>query len=91
MGTALSQVIRDMRDPLTRPVVRVELYLPSGEMLAREWTIGEKPPEVEMQSWMTNARRSWDHPQDPITDKADVPEDRTDEARDWLTGLERET
>lgn len=78
-----------MREPFTRPVVRVELTLPGGEVLAREWSINDFPPEVEIQPWMGNPRRSWDHPQDPITYKADVPSGGIAMARGWLADLKR--
>lgn len=76
-----------MLDPLTRPVVRVELSLADGSTLVREWSINDNPPEVEMQPWMVGPSRAWPHPQDPITFKAKVLSGDTETAERWLSDL----
>ena len=84
-----------MRDPLTSPVQRIELTLADGERLVREYTmatISEAPPFLRpghardgtIPEWLTNPRKHWDHPQDPVTFTADVVAGHEDEARTAL-------
>lgn len=77
-----------MDDPWTIPVVRVELTLADGTLLARDWTMVEQEDLTRLRSrmdgppeWLTDQRRVWDHPQDPVTFKARVREGHEAEAR----------
>jgi hypothetical protein len=84
-----------MRDPNTQPLIRVELKLADGSTLEREWTMRtlvgkdaslkaalEAPP-----AWLESPRRSWDHPQDPITYRGSVRSGSEDEARAFVEAL----
>jgi hypothetical protein len=72
------------------PVVRVEFELADGTLLVREWTMSEArsvPDELKSPpTWLENPRRSWDHPQDPITMKGRVRPGFEAEARALLEG-----
>ena len=74
-------------DPSTMPVVRVVFTLADGTVLQRDWTMHEPPPRVLMEGppeWLGNARRTWDHPQDPVTLTGDVDAGHEAEARELL-------
>lgn len=72
-----------MRDPKLMAVVRFEAHLANGEVLAREWTMAEAPSATlnVVPDWGQNPRKTWPHPQDPVTLKVDVIPGREDEAR----------
>jgi hypothetical protein len=41
----------------------------------------------DLADWMVNPRKSWPHPQDPITFKVEVTAGREADARAWLDEL----
>ncbi len=47
-------------------------------------------PEIQLQDWMVEPRKSFPHPTDPIIYSMRVAVGREEEARTWLRGL-RET
>lgn len=81
-----------MKDPMTLPLIRIELSCADGSVIEREWNLaGGVPPAGAMDdapSFLSNLRKVWDHPQDPITHMADVKPGHEAEARAWVEGLE---
>lgn len=66
-------------------VLRVEFTLPNGELLTHDYGWVEasakdhllkKPPD-----WLENARKSWDHPQEPVVLRGDIKPGCEEEAR----------
>lgn len=76
-------------DILDRPVIVVELTLADDDTtLRREWSMDDQIPEVVgIEPWMVYPRRSWPHPQDPITFTAMVLPDDRETAEQWLAAL----
>lgn len=80
-----------MRSWVAAPkVLRVRLTMPDGEVVEREWGMGDVetmgPPPSPL-PWMRNPARSWENPQDPMELRADVLEGFEETARSWLAGL----
>lgn len=77
-------------NPRTMPLVRVLLRVPGGGEYERVWTMDDPPPgpEVmnELVSHVTNPRKSWSHPQDPITHTGDIKPDHEDAVWELLGG-----
>lgn len=73
--------------PMERPLIRVELTLPDGEVLERDWKMTDVPkPDLDaLRPWVDNPRKAWDHPQDPITFKGDVKPEHVDDVRRFLS------
>jgi hypothetical protein len=69
-----------------RIMVQVEVTFPDGEVRSQGWNM-ELAPTIdvnELLPWVTGQRKAWDHPQDPITFKADVKPGCEEEVREWL-------
>lgn len=72
------------------PMVVVELTLANGTLLRREWGPDTQSlPDIlkaPVPAYLAKMRKTWPHPQDPITYYAAVDEGCEDEAREWLAG-----
>ena len=73
-------------------MIAVRVVFDDGSQEERTWSMadfdgGAPAPTVDLQDWMVDPRRSWEHPQDPITHSTLVAPGREDEARAWLAGL----
>ena len=82
------------RDPFDRPMVKIELALPDGTKLEKDFSYrqmenGEFPQLKVLQEegppeWWTEPSRVWDRPQDPITFRGKVAAGHEAEAREFL-------
>jgi len=68
------------------PIAVLELYLPDGSCLRREfedeglpaWLMGPRP------EWLIGATKTWEHPQEPVVFRAHVLEGFEDRAREAM-------
>jgi hypothetical protein len=68
-------------------MVVVRFTLPNGELLEQSWKMSEAHPVGfvnEVLPHVTNPRKDWPHPQDPITYSADVKPGHEAAVRAWL-------
>jgi hypothetical protein len=72
------------------PVLRLALTFPDGTLRKRDWSTrdireGSNPSILHTPPpWLLNPKRSWPHPQDPVTLSGDVPAGREKDAEALL-------
>lgn len=77
-----------MRDPMTIPVVKVSWRLADGSFVERSWSLNDGPPKpFPPPPFIRSPRRTWVHPQDPVTLLGDVEPGFEDEARAFVEAL----
>jgi hypothetical protein len=74
------------------PVIRLELKRPGGKLLlVREWAQEAAPTIEQMENFpegsLTDRRKKWDHPQDPVTHSATITEGSDEAVQEWLRGF----
>lgn len=69
------------------PAVVFEFTTVTGKKLRRTFTIKDAPDEPDVPSWLTDVRKVWNNPQDPITYVGFIQRGHEADARRWLKEL----
>lgn len=78
---------------LDRPLIEVRAVFADGSQESRYWTMNDmrdKRPDLDLPEWpdwMREPRKTWAHPQDPITYSFLVVAGREADARAWMEAL----
>lgn len=74
---------------MDKTAVKIILTFADGETKARSFEVQEVPDERDMKPprYLTDMRKAWDRPTDPITYSAKVAEGYEKPATDWLFAL----
>jgi hypothetical protein len=74
-----------------RTQIEVRVVFGDGSQESRTWSWADvragRHPMPDIEEWMVDPRKSWQHPQDPIILSTLVAEGREQEARQWLSDL----
>jgi len=73
------------------PQIEVRIVFDDDSQDSRIWTWGDAKngtiPQLDIEEWMVDPRKTWAHPQDPIVFSTLVAVGREQEAREWLAAL----